>query len=332
LNKEQRLIAGIIFLGVILLIFPTLFSRLGDNLVAISLSHRIAPTGEEMLDITLSREEKMNIAAAFPDQNKLAKHRTSLQYRLAQLAYWSGDFDETIFHSREAVDRDVSILAKFLEGNALWHLGRQVEALETWRKLPNIDRYFFNQAMWYENQREYDLVERYNGYLQVLVPNSQSAEAGYWFAKSMQSIPQSEAETPHLESIVRKAKELNVSSEQRLMRMGAALYDKRFLVLAKECLEIAVELGDVSYWSHFQLGLVYYSNQEYSLAIERLLYTLTINPEFGRAYLYLARSYVRLGDPEAAIPYYHESIRLLPHENGLEKELNQVISQIMTDG
>lgn len=297
----------------------------------VHLSQRVAKSGAEMLEVIIDHQERYVFFAMFPEQAKSGRPSPFISYHLAQLAYWAGNYNE-VLDLTQAIKGDVSLLSAFLQGHALWQLGRQEEAIDVWKPLPNVDRYFHTRALQAENQRDYALLEQYTYQELLLTDDKESAESGYRFAIAMQVIIEPERDTEGFEQTVRQAIQLNLDVEQRLLRMGVALFDQRQLDLAKECLEPTLELENISYWSHFQLGLVYYLLEDYLQARDQFLSALKIDPEFGRANLYLARSFVRMDQGIRAVPYYREAIRLLPEVPGIEFELNQLLGKIGSNG
>lgn len=61
---------------------------------------------------------------------------------------------------------------------------------------------------------------------------------------------------------------------------------------------------------YFQLGSEAFQNKNYLSAIEYLKDTIAINPEFVKGYTWLARSYIKNGDNEAAYRTIKEAMRL----------------------
>ena len=311
--------------------FVQLIPHLEANLAMIRLSRIVAASGEDMFDVVIDGDERENYSSLYPDQTKFARFQPINNYHLAQLAFWVADYHAVMDLTLES-QGEITLLSDFLRGQALWRLGRQDEAIEVWQPLRNIERFFFTRALQAEYDRDYILLEQYS-YQQLLIGRDrEAAEPAYWFALAMNIIPKIDESPDDYDQTIRKAIDSNLNLERRLLRMGAALTDQRRLELAKESLEPILELENITYWSNFQLGLVYYLLHDHPAAKDQFLSVIKTNPEFGRAHLFLARSFVRMDQRENAIPYYREAIRLLPEVQGLELELNKLIDQKGSDG
>lgn len=331
LRHISRFLIILFFSITALLSFPTLIRRVETNIAMVRLSKQVVGSGVEMLEVSISEVEKSEIAGIFPEQVDNNKFQNTTNYHQAQLAFWAGDY-EVVLSLIPGLDTEQDLLSYFLKGHALWKLDKHEEAAEVWRSLPNVNIYFYTRSLQAEYQRDYGLLEKISYQQLVLGLDRRTAESSYRYALAMQLIPKPDVNPAELDQTVRDAIRFNLEVERRLLRMGAALTEQRYLELAKECLEPSLELGQTSYWSRFQLGLVYYLLKDYSPAIDQFLSTLRINPEFGRAHLYLARAYSRIGLESDSIPYYREAIRLLPYAKGLELELDQVIKKVESNG
>ena len=77
----------------------------------------------------------------------------------------------------------------------------------------------------------------------------------------------------------------------------------------------------------FDTGLALFNQGRYAEATPHLDRATRLNPEFGKAYLYLGRSYVSLGKWKEALPPLRTAYRLSPEET--QREIVNVLLDIL---
>ena len=79
--------------------------------------------------------------------------------------------------------------------------------------------------------------------------------------------------------------------------------------------------------AEFETGLSFFNRGSYANAIPHFEKATELNPEFGRAYLYLGRTYLNLGRWREALYPLRTAMRLSPEES--RKEIADIIMDIL---
>ncbi len=79
--------------------------------------------------------------------------------------------------------------------------------------------------------------------------------------------------------------------------------------------------------SEFEAGMAYFNKGQHDDAIKHFIATTELNPELGKAYLYLGRSYLNLGRWREALPPLRTALRIVPEET--KKEIADILLDII---
>ena len=79
--------------------------------------------------------------------------------------------------------------------------------------------------------------------------------------------------------------------------------------------------------AEFETGLSFFNHGSYATAVPHFEKATELNPEFGRAYLYLGRTYLNLGRWREALYPLRTAMRLSPEES--KKEIADIIMDIL---
>ena len=79
--------------------------------------------------------------------------------------------------------------------------------------------------------------------------------------------------------------------------------------------------------AEFESGLSFFNRGSYANAVPHFEKATELNPEFGRAYLYLGRTYMNLGRWREALSPLRTAMRLSPEES--RKEIADIILDIL---
>jgi tetratricopeptide (TPR) repeat protein len=79
--------------------------------------------------------------------------------------------------------------------------------------------------------------------------------------------------------------------------------------------------------AEFETGLSFFNHGSYANAIPHFEKAIELNPEFGKAYLYLGRTYMNLGRWREALSPLRTAMRLSPEES--RKEISDIIMDII---
>ena len=79
--------------------------------------------------------------------------------------------------------------------------------------------------------------------------------------------------------------------------------------------------------AEFEAGLSFFNSGSYENAIPHFKKATELNPEFGRAFLYLGRTYINLGRWREALYPLRTAMRLSPEES--RKEIADIIMDIL---
>jgi len=78
--------------------------------------------------------------------------------------------------------------------------------------------------------------------------------------------------------------------------------------------------------SEFESGLAQFHRGQYEVAIPHFQRATELVPEFGRAYLYLGRTYLKLGKWQEALPPLRTAFRIAPQESN--KETAEIVMDV----
>jgi tetratricopeptide (TPR) repeat protein len=301
------------------------------NGAVVQLAKNVVSSDSDPNPIHLETEQRQSLVLQFQRLQNQMGEGSMVRYHLGQLAFWSGDYGETINQLKPRPGERSSPLVKLLLGYALWNTGQVDEAVATWRSAPDIRYYLLHQAGKAEYERDYQSAENIYRTTMAVAPGWAAAEAGYWFAHSMNLLQEEEHDPSVMDRAVEQAIRRNPEVFRRQLRLGAELFYQRKLELAKTSLMLAIQLEPSSNWPRYYLGLVYYTEQEYQLAEDKLIETLEIAPDFARGHHWLARTLVQLGRDEEALIHYREALRLLPEDQKLADELKALEARLNKD-
>jgi cytochrome c-type biogenesis protein CcmH/NrfG len=79
--------------------------------------------------------------------------------------------------------------------------------------------------------------------------------------------------------------------------------------------------------AEFETGLSFFNHGSYANSIPHFEKATELNPEFGKAYLYLGRTYMNLGRWREALSPLRTAMRLSPEES--RKEIADIILDIL---
>lgn len=301
------------------------------NWAVVQLAKNVVPSASESNLVHLTTEECQSLVLQFQRVQNQMISDSMVRYHLGQLAFWSGDYEETIRQLSPRPGERSSPLAALLLGYALWNTGQVDEAVAAWRSAPGIEYYLLHKANKAEYERNYELAENNYQIAMALAPDWPAAEAGYWFAHSMNLLQQDGHSTSEVDSAVEQAVRRSSESYHRQLRLGVALSEQRKLEMAKTSLILATQLEPDSHWERYYLGRIYYEEQEYRLAEEQLVEALEITPGFPRGHHWLARTLAQLDRGEEALMHYREAARLLPEDQELASEIRALEARLNQD-
>jgi tetratricopeptide (TPR) repeat protein len=93
------------------------------------------------------------------------------------------------------------------------------------------------------------------------------------------------------------------------------------------CLFSCAGIQTMQAQSEFDEGLTLFNRGRYDEAIPHFEKATEIDPDYGKAYLYLARSYMNIGKWKEAVPPLRTAYRLSPDET--KKEVTDMIIDII---
>ncbi len=302
------------------------------NAAVVHLAKNVVKSDSNPILVRLEPKLSQSLSHEFQQVQDEMSNDLRARYHLGQLAFWSGDYGETIRQLSPRLGGSSSPLAKLLLGYALWNSGRTDEAVATWRPAPNIRYYLLHQAAKAESDRNYESAENIYRITMALAPDWAATEAGYWFAHSMNLLQEEDHDPDEVDWVVEQYLGLNDPGRpRRLTELGMALLYQRKLELAKVSLMLGIQLEPNSHWPRYYLGLVYYKKQEYRSAEERLVETVEIAPDYARGHHWLARTLIQLGRSEEALIHYREAVRLLPEDQELADELKALEARLQQE-
>jgi tetratricopeptide (TPR) repeat protein len=78
--------------------------------------------------------------------------------------------------------------------------------------------------------------------------------------------------------------------------------------------------------SEFESGLALFHHGQYEVAVPHFERATELVPEFGRAYLYLGRTYLKLGKWQEALPPLRTAFRIAPEESN--RETSEIVMDV----
>lgn len=271
-------------------------------------------------DISLDKDEVFALRQEFSDLADRVDDNSLILYHIAQLAYWSRDYERIIGSFGADLQKKQFPLGAFVLGSAYWEMNQTMGSKSSWRPVEDIMTYFLIQASQAEAERNYHLAEENFQKSLAIAPDSPEALSGYLFVHSINLLSDPNSDPSAKYDAISQALSHNNASFSRQLGLGAALYQARELKLAEKALKQAIRLEPRSHWPKYYLGLGYFAEEDYLRAEELLVETVQITPDFARGHHWLARTMVRLGNTESALIHYQLALSLLPHDNALVNE------------